>query len=252
MRRQVAISKKLFITALLATIALTSASVLADVKHVLSIQRPVFTPVSTSDQGAKLSLQNPSIKNSAAENDEVTAERQLSEKTPGTAQTQSNADDRVRQIVISIPDRQLALLEDGVVVKVYPIAVGKPGTPSPEGDFTIINRSMNPTWRHKSQTVLPGKNNPVGTRWMGLSLKGYGIHGTNVQSSVGRAASHGCFRLKKNDVEELFTLVRVGDVVTVHGQRNELTAQLFNSDPAITNSETEIASAAAMTNTVQR
>jgi lipoprotein-anchoring transpeptidase ErfK/SrfK len=251
MRRQVAISKKLFITALLATIALTSASVLADVKHVLSIQRPAFTPTANG-KDAKITIQNPSIKNSAAENDEVAAERQLSEKTPGTDQAQSGPDDHVRQIVISIPDRQLALLEDGVVMKIYPIAVGKPGTPSPEGDFTIINRSTNPTWRHKGQTVLPGKNNPVGTRWMGLSLKGYGIHGTNVQNSVGKAASHGCFRLKKNDIEELFTLVRVGDVVTVHGQRNEFTARLFNSDPATTNSETEIASAAAVTNTIER
>jgi lipoprotein-anchoring transpeptidase ErfK/SrfK len=249
MRRQVAISKKLFITALLAIIALTSASVLADVKHVLSI-RPAFT--ATNGKDAKLTFQNPSTNHLATENDEVSAERQLSEKTPGTDQAQNNADDHVRRIVISIPDRQLALLEDGVVVKVYPIAVGKPGTPSPEGDFTIINRSMNPTWRHKGQTVLPGKNNPAGTRWMGLSLKGYGIHGTNVQSSVGRAASHGCFRLKKNDIEELFTLVRVGDVVTVHGQRDELTAQLFSSDPATSNSETEIASAVAVTNTVER
>lgn len=250
MRRQVAISKKLFITALLATIALTSASVLADVKHVLSIQRPAFTSASTSGQEAKIANQNPSIKNAAVENEEAAAEQQLSEKTSET--DQRDAEDRVREIVISIPDRQLALLEDGVVMKVYPIAVGKPGTPSPEGDFTIINRSMNPTWRHKGQTVLPGKNNPVGTRWMGLSLKGYGIHGTNVQSSVGKAASHGCFRMKKNDIEELFTLVRVGDVVTVHGQRDELTARLFNSDPATSNSETEIASAAAMTNTVDR
>ncbi len=251
MRRQVAISKKLFITALLATIALTSASVLADVKHVLNIQRPAFPPA-TNGKEAKLTLHNPSTNNLATENDEVSAEHQLSEKTPGTDPAQSNVDDRVRHIVISIPDRQLALLEDGVVVKIYPIAVGKPGTPSPEGDFTIINRSENPTWRHKGQTVLPGKNNPVGTRWMGLSLKGYGIHGTNVQSSVGKAASHGCFRMKKHDIEELFTLVNVGDVVTIHGQRDELTARLFNSDPAANNSEAEIASAATVTNTVQR
>ncbi|HLY97677.1 MAG TPA: L,D-transpeptidase [Candidatus Angelobacter sp.] len=230
---------------------MTSASVLADVKHVLNIQRPAFTSASTSGQDAKIANQNPSIKNAAVENnEEAAAEQQLSEKTSET--DQNNAGDRVRQIVISIPDRQLALLEDGVVVKVYPIAVGKPGTPSPEGDFTIINRSENPTWRHKGQTVLPGKNNPVGTRWMGLSLKGYGIHGTNVQSSVGKAASHGCFRMKKNDIEELFTLVRVGDVVTIHGQRDELTARLFNSDPAANNGETEIASAVAVTNTVDR
>jgi L,D-transpeptidase ErfK/SrfK len=139
----------------------------------------------------------------------------------------------VRQIVISIPDRQLALLEDGAVVKVYPIAVGKPSTPSPAGDFTVINRATNPTYRHKGQVVPPGKSNPVGTRWMGLSLKGYGIHGTNVQSSIGKAASHGCFRMKKKDVEELFTLVRVGDAVAVRDVRDELVARAFSEIPSV-------------------
>ncbi len=89
---------------------------------------------------------------------------------------------------------------------------------------------------------MPGKNNPVGTRWMGLSLRGYGIHGTNVQSSIGKAASHGCFRMKKNDVEELFTLVRVGDAVSVRGERDELVARTFRTAPVT--GEVTIASAA--------
>ena len=124
------------------------------------------------------------------------------------------------------------------MVKVYPIAVGKPSTPSPAGDFKVINRATNPTYRHKGQVVLPGKSNPVGTRWMGLSLKGYGIHGTNMQSSIGKAASHGCFRMKKKDVEELFTLVRVGDAVAVRGERDELVARVFSAG------EVQLASAA--------
>jgi hypothetical protein len=62
---------------------------------------------------------------------------------------------------------------------------------------------------------------------MGLSEKGYGIHGTNVQSSVGKAASHGCFRMKKKDVEELYSMVQIGDPVSVRGERDELTASLF-------------------------
>jgi hypothetical protein len=62
---------------------------------------------------------------------------------------------------------------------------------------------------------------------MGLSLKGYGIHGTNVQSSVGKAASHGCFRMRKQDVEELYTLVQVGDTVTVRRERDAMVAKVF-------------------------
>ena len=73
--------------------------------------------------------------------------------------------------------------------------MGKPSTPSPVGTFTIERRVMNPTYSHDGRVVPPGPNNPVGTRWMGLSIRGYGIHGTNVPSSIGKAASHGCIRM---------------------------------------------------------
>src|SRR5689334_20639196 len=91
-----------------------------------------------------------------------------------------------RRVVISIADRKLAVMEEGRLLKVYPIAVGTSRTPSPDGDFVIINRAKDPTYRHGEKEIPPGKDNPLGTRWMGLSLKGYGIHGTNVQSSVGK------------------------------------------------------------------
>ncbi|MFZ0746681.1 MAG: L,D-transpeptidase [Terracidiphilus sp.] len=132
-----------------------------------------------------------------------------------------------RVIVVSLEDHKLALVEDGQVKKVYPVAVGKPSTPSPVGTFTIERRVMNPTYHHDGRTVLPGPNNPVGTRWMGLSIRGYGIHGTNEPKSIGKAASHGCIRMAKADLEDLFPLVSVGDTVELVGQRNEETAQLF-------------------------
>lgn len=119
------------------------------------------------------------------------------------------------QIVVSLRDRKLALIEDGRVVKVYAIAVGKRATPSPTGEFKILNRIPSPTYYHSGQAVPPGKANPLGTRWMGLSKKGYGIHGTNAPNSIGQAASHGCIRMRKGDVEELFQLVRVGDTVEI-------------------------------------
>jgi lipoprotein-anchoring transpeptidase ErfK/SrfK len=134
---------------------------------------------------------------------------------------------RQRQIVISIADRQLAVVDNGQVVKTYPIAVGARRTPSPDGDFVIINHAKDPTYRHGSKEIAPGNDNPLGSRWMGLSLKGYGIHGTNVQSSVGKAVSHGCFRMRKQDVEELYTMVQVGDAVTVRRERDAMIAQVF-------------------------
>lgn len=148
-----------------------------------------------------------------------------------------------RFILISIPDRQLALIDGGQVVKVYPIAVGALHSPSPEGNFTIVSHVANPTWSHKGKVVGPGKSNPVGSRWMGLSLKGYGIHGTNAPRSIGKAASHGCFRMGKKDVEELFTLVHVGDTVAVRARRDELVTQVFGDGNH--NGEVQIASATA-------
>jgi L,D-transpeptidase catalytic domain len=135
-----------------------------------------------------------------------------------------------RVIVVSLEDRKLALVEDGKVTKIYPVAVGKPSTPSPVGTFTIERRVANPVYHHEGKTVEPGPGNPVGTRWMGLSIRGYGIHGTNAPKSIGKAASHGCIRMAKPDLEELFALVQVGDTVELVGERNGETAQLFGTD----------------------
>jgi len=136
-----------------------------------------------------------------------------------------------RTIVVSLEDRKLALLEDGQVKKIYNVAVGKPSTPSPEGSFTVQRRVVNPVYRHNGRTVMPGPGNPVGTRWMGLSVPGYGIHGTNEPKSIGNAASHGCIRMARADLEELYPLVSVGDQVQIIGQRNEETARLFEPAP---------------------
>jgi len=141
-----------------------------------------------------------------------------------------------RMIVVSLEDHRLALLEDGQIKKVYSVAVGKPSTPSPVGTFTIERRAANPTYHHNGKTILPGPGNPVGTRWMGLSIHGYGIHGTNEPNSIGKAASHGCIRMAQADLEEFYDLVAVGDTVELIGERNEQTVQLFDdgNKPAAT------------------
>lgn len=133
-----------------------------------------------------------------------------------------------RQIIISITDRRLALVEDGKLVKSYPIAVGAQVSPSPDGEYTIINHAVDPVYRHKGKEIQPGDGNPLGSRWMGLSLKGYGIHGTNVPRSIGKAASHGCFRMAKSDVQDLYNRVKVGDTVIIRKERDELIAKTFS------------------------
>ena len=156
-----------------------------------------------------------------------------------------------RVIVVSLEDRKLALVEDGQVKKVYTVAVGKPSTPSPAGTFSIERRVKNPTYHHGDKTVLPGPGNPVGTRWMGLNTHGYGIHGTNEPKSIGKAASHGCIRMAKADLEEFYELVAVGDTVELVGQRNEETATLFGDGqkPAVTAQAQPVLTATAETAT---
>jgi lipoprotein-anchoring transpeptidase ErfK/SrfK len=132
-----------------------------------------------------------------------------------------------RQIVVSIPDRKLAVLENGMVIRVFPVAVGAAVSPSPVGQFEIVTRLANPTYYHAGVVVPPGSGNPVGPRWIGLNQKGYGIHGTNQPRSIGHAESHGCIRLRNHQIEELYEMVRVGDTVEIRAERDELTAQIF-------------------------
>jgi hypothetical protein len=132
-----------------------------------------------------------------------------------------------RRIIVSIPDRKLAVVEAGRVVKVFETAVGALRTPSPTGSFTIVQRIPEPTWYTKGRIVPPGKSNPLGTRWIGLSVKGYGIHGTNRPSSIGHNVSHGCIRMKNHDVEALFDMVAVGDEVELESERTPETERIF-------------------------
>ncbi len=143
------------------------------------------------------------------------------------ALAQENGAGVPRRIVVSIPDRKLAVLEGDRVVRVFPTAVGAAHSPSPHGAFRIVNQIEDPTWYTKGKVVPPGKANPLGTRWMGLSVKGYGIHGTNRPSSIGHNASHGCIRMRNHDVEQLFGMVSVGDEVELYNQRTPDLERIF-------------------------
>ena len=100
--------------------------------------------------------------------------------------------------------RQLRMYIGGELSKTYPVAVGKPATPTPSGDYKIVNKVMNP-------------GGVLGTRWMGLNVPGgnYGIHGTNNPSSIGNRVSLGCIRMQNYSVEELFPQVPLGTPVRV-------------------------------------
>ena len=156
------------------------------------------------------------------------------------ALAQENSSRPTRRIVVSIPDRKLAVLEGDRIVRIFETAVGAPHSPSPTGVYQIVNSIADPTWYTKGKIVPPGKSNPLGTRWLGLSRKGYGIHGTNRPDSIGHNASHGCIRMRNREVEELFKMVAVGEKVELYGERNPELARLFGA-PALEAAAGELA-----------
>jgi lipoprotein-anchoring transpeptidase ErfK/SrfK len=144
-----------------------------------------------------------------------------------------------RRIVVSMRDHKLALLEGERVVKVYNVAVGAAVSPSPNGEFRIAQRLENPTYYKPGVVIGPGKDNPLGPRWIGLDVKGFGIHGTNRPDSMGKNVSHGCIRMRNHDVEDLFARVQVGDRVSLVGERTEEVARLFGGEPETTVAKNE-------------
>jgi L,D-transpeptidase ErfK/SrfK len=127
-------------------------------------------------------------------------------------------------IVINLPQRMLFEFDAGKLVAAYPVGLGKPSWPTPKGEFQVASRVKNKPWlvpksiqeemRLEGKVVLtevpPGPDNPLGAHWLGLSIWGYGIHGTIAPSSVYHFRSHGCIRLHNDDIAELFERTEVG------------------------------------------
>lgn len=154
------------------------------------------------------------------------------------AQTTSNSNGNpsaqsTRRLVVSFPDHKLALLEGDHVIKIYEVAVGASVSPSPSGEYQIARRLENPTYYKPGVVIGPGANNPLGPRWIGLNIKGFGIHGTNRPDSIGKNASHGCIRLRNHDIEDLFARVQVGDRVSLVAERTDEVARLFGPAPSL-------------------
>jgi lipoprotein-anchoring transpeptidase ErfK/SrfK len=125
-------------------------------------------------------------------------------------------------IVIRRGSNRLFLYRGMQFWRVFPVATGQASYPTPLGRFRIVVKWRNPWWYPPSspwaqglKPVPPGPGNPLGTRWMGLSAPGVGIHGTPDAASIGYSASHGCIRMRIPEAEWLFRHVRIGTTVFI-------------------------------------
>jgi lipoprotein-anchoring transpeptidase ErfK/SrfK len=125
-------------------------------------------------------------------------------------------------IVIRRGSNQLFLYRFDRLRRTFRVATGQSSYPTPLGRFTIQVMWRNPwwyppnsRWARGQKPIPPGPNNPLGTRWMGLSSPGVGIHGTPNPASIGYSVSHGCIRMHISEAEWLFNTVDVGTTVFI-------------------------------------
>ena len=101
------------------------------------------------------------------------------------------------------------------VFKVYRISTGRDNC-SPVGTFTIVNKLKDPTWFKPGEAIPSGDpRNILGTRWMGFSKSGYGIHGTTTPETIGTQETAGCVRMKNEEAEQLYDVLPVGTEITI-------------------------------------
>lgn len=123
-----------------------------------------------------------------------------------------------KTIVVDLSERRIRLFQGDKIEKEYACAVGTPSFPTPRGEWEITLKRFRPTWVNPGSdwavdmpaSIPPGPGNPLGTRAINLNAPGIRFHGTENIGSVGTAASHGCMRMYRSDIEDLYERVSVG------------------------------------------
>lgn len=113
------------------------------------------------------------------------------------------------KITIITSERVLTLYDGNQALYRYPVAIGKPSTPTIVGNYKILTKIVNP-------------GGILGTRWMGLNYDAYGIHGTSRPWQIGQMVSLGCVRMHNRDVEQVFSLVHLGTPVYIRDEVSQL------------------------------
>jgi len=118
-------------------------------------------------------------------------------------------------IIVDKSQNTLTLKAGEEIFKVYTVATGENNS-TPVGTFKITDKLVNPVWYTLGAVVPPeSPENVLGSRWLGINEKGYGIHGTRDLSSMGKQITKGCVRMRNEEVEELYAVVPIGTEVTI-------------------------------------
>ncbi|HEY9724421.1 MAG TPA: L,D-transpeptidase family protein [Oscillatoriaceae cyanobacterium] len=140
----------------------------------------------------------------------------------------------VSGISLNVPEAEVFLLQNGAIVRQYPVAVSRSDWEVPLGTTKVVDMEQNPTWhvpkdiqaemQRKGETVMdhvdPGPKNPLGVRWIGFADGTFGFHGTDgpERESIKRYASHGCVRFLNEDILDLYGRVHQGETVHIFYQ----------------------------------
>ena len=137
---------------------------------------------------------------------------------------------KIDQIKIILPETTLLTYKDGKVMSCFPCSIARDKNKRPAGRLEVKNRAPNPNYTfsptlfaeaaqaegiEQRLIIPPGPNNPVGSAWIGLTLPGYGIHGTTEPTEISRTGSSGCFRLANWNATKLIHMVTVGVPVEI-------------------------------------
>jgi lipoprotein-anchoring transpeptidase ErfK/SrfK len=138
-------------------------------------------------------------------------------ETPPTPTFQRKVETRLQ---LDLSDRRLSLYADNELVGSYTVAVGKPGWETPIGDYSILHMAIDPIWENPwtGELIYPGPTNPMGRAVIVFHTIGddmIAFHGTPDEGLLGQAVSHGCVRMRNEDILAMYDIVRRGTPVSV-------------------------------------
>ncbi len=119
-------------------------------------------------------------------------------------------------VKVSKSRNDLELYLNDQFLKRYPVGTGE-FNKTPVGDFEINDRIAQPTWWRPDGKAIPygDPENLLGTHWLSINVRGYGLHGTWEPETIGHQLSAGCVRMLNEDIEQLFTLLPIGTPVSI-------------------------------------